>query len=107
MENNITFSTRQLAVLTDALEKIKERFDKGIQENDAGKIDSCVYQMNHISSAITDAVKAEHERNVEDRLRRIDNHLSDIDEAIDELDEAICDESFDTRTGGEDGYERH
>lgn len=85
MENTTPISicgTNPIDILTDALAKCKERFDKAVLDNDTGRVYDCVSQMTQLSHSITEAMKAERESHVEEAIR-------DLTDAIDVLSEDL------------------
>lgn len=87
--------TNHIDILTDALAKCKERFDKACQDNDTGRVYDCVSQMTQLSHSITEAVKAERESRIEQLVR-------ECTEAVDDLAEDLCDLSITLVRGDED-----
>lgn len=81
-------STNHIDILTDALAKCKERFDKAVQDNDTGRVYDCVSQMTQLSHSITEAVKAERETRLEDTVRELGEI---VDEMADDLEELYMD----------------
>lgn len=77
-------STNNIDILTDALAKCKERFDKAAQDNDTGRVYECVSQMTKLSRSITEAVKAESEN-------RLEKAISELADAIDVMSEDLED----------------
>lgn len=82
-------------ILTDALVKCKERFDKAAQDDDASRLCSCVSQMTQLSYSITEATKAERESRIEQLVR-------ECTEAVDDLADDLADLSIELIRGDED-----
>lgn len=77
-------STKHIDILTDALAKCKERFDKAAQDGDTSRLYDCVSQMTQLSHSITEAVKAEREN-------RLEKAISELTDAIDVTSEDLED----------------
>lgn len=77
-------STNHIDILTDALAKCKERFDKAVQDGDTSRLYDCVSQMTQLSHSITEAVKAERES-------RAEKAVAECADAVD----ALADEVYD------------
>lgn len=75
-------------ILTDALAKCKERFDKACQDNDTGRVYDCVSQMTQLSHSITEAVKAERETRLEAAVQELGEI---VDEMADDLEALYMD----------------
>ena len=95
MEKITNFNEQQLAILTDALAKSKEQFDKVLQANDGNGVYDSVSQMVRLSHSITEAVKAANESRLETLVR-------ECTEAVDDLAEDLADLSLELICGNDD-----
>lgn len=80
--------TNHIDILTDALAKCKERFDKAAQDGDTSRLYDCVSQMTQLSHSITEAVKAERETRLEAAVQELGEI---VDEMADDLEELYMD----------------
>lgn len=95
MEKIIAINEKQLTILTDALAKVKERFEAAADNNDIGRMYDHVSQMTQLSHSITEAIKA-------DRESHLEKLVKDCTEAVDDLAEDLADLSIELIRSGED-----
>lgn len=89
MKNNLMeANAKQIEIMTDAMMKCKERFDKAVQEGNSDRTYDAVSQINQLSHSITEAVKAGLSQHLEEKV-------NECLEALDEIDNAIAAVMFD------------
>lgn len=95
MENNAPYNvckTNHIDILTDALARCKERFDKAAQDGDTSRLYDCVSQMTQLSHSITEATKAERECRLEKAISELADAIDVMSEDLEDMTDILLDE---------------
>lgn len=97
-------STNHIDILTDALAKCKERFDKAVQDNDTGRVYDCVSQMTQLSHSITEVIKAERGDQLEKAISELTDAIDVMSEDLEDVLDGLPDSTVEGYLGTEDEF---
>ena len=97
-------STNHIDILTDALSKCKERFDKAAQDGDTIRLYDCVSQMPQLSRSITEVIKAEREGKLEKAISELTDAIDVMSEDLEDVLDGLLDGTGEGHLGTEDKF---